>query len=117
MRPVVSMPTAWRLLPANGEIRTNLHAGGMTNDLIRSSEGSSVMGLPAESKYLKPPLRDPRRRHHFARRPFSTTAINDREDNSIRPSAINLPLFVKPSIAKRSQPKQPFELPAIKYCR
>src|SRR4051812_16790563 len=86
------MPTACSLPPAAGDIRTKLHAGGMTSDLILSSCASSVIGCRSYVMYRNPLFIEPRRRHHFERRPLSTSrcaaalSIHVLEDSILRPA-------------------------------
>src|SRR6478672_5399976 len=116
MRPVVSTPTACRGLFADGEILTNFHAGGMTSDLIRSSDSSFFISAPLASKYLKPFDLDPFRFHHFALRPFSTTA-RIRARGVVMRSIFNCPsMLVRVSITNCSVFKETNPYRAGNYC-
>ena len=106
MRPVVSIPTAWSELLADGDIRTNFHAGGITSRRIRSSAASSFICLPFSSRYLKPRDFEPFRFHHLARRPFSTIA-KSRALDAIVMSVTTCPsMHVEPSIRNKIEFKK-----------
>src|SRR5215216_1654498 len=71
-RPILSTPTAWIGLRAEGAMRTCFQAGGRTSARIRSRWVSSVMHCPLASSYRKPRSFEPRLRHQRAREPRST---------------------------------------------